>query len=275
MDAYAHVPIIILGCPQNLTQTAQIKYVEQELQMIEKLLMRFAVLESFHLVKSWPLNDTSLVEVLDNYRFNPSVKLIHLAGIVHEPYLSPIQDEADLAGYIGHFPYLQTLYISGFAHPDLLEALLNRDIPAIIMTETMQSKQFAREMAHVFYSEIGKGLSLEEALIQVRDNYPQRFVLQPVNYDIEKNVFNWKGKPSHIRQNKVAWGAYALENRADLEWKLPIPTVRSTSDLALGGGQVKQRIIRRIGLAILSLLMLVALVFSLLQVMNGQNWFAN
>lgn len=272
MDAYAEIPIIILGCPQDLRQTAQIRWVEQELMLVEKLLLRFAVLESFQLVKSWPLSEQPFLEVIQAYRFNPSVKMIHLAGIKEGELDEGIDDVATLASYIGQFPYLQALYVSGFSEPELLEALLTRDIPAIIMTETQQSKQFAREMAHVFYSELGKGLSLEESLIQVKENYPGRFALQPVQYDIDKNAFNWKGKSLHYQQNKVTWGAYALENRADLEWKLPIPQVRNTDDIALGGGQERQRKVRRAGLAIMSIGLLFILIISVWQAIGDLSW---
>lgn len=272
MDAYAEIPIIILGCPQDLRQSAQIRWVEQEMMLVEKLLLRFAVLESFQLVKSWPLSEEPLLEVIQTYRFNPSVKMIHLAGITEGDLDQGIDDVGTLASYVGQFPYLQALYISGFGEPELLDALLTRDIPAIIMTETQQSKQFAREMAHVFYSELGKGLSLEESLIQVRENYPGRFSLQPVQYDIDKNAFNWKGKTLHYEQNKVTWGAYALENRADLEWKLPIPSVRSTDDIALGGGQERQRKVRRFGLAFLSIGLLFILIISVWQAIGDLSW---
>ncbi|MEO0899333.1 MAG: hypothetical protein AAFY71_23175 [Bacteroidota bacterium] len=269
MDAYAEIPIIILGCPQDIKQSAQIRWVEQELLLIEKLLLRYAVLESFQLVKSWPLNEFPLSDIIQEYRFNPSVKMIHLAGIKGESYDNGLDNEVTLASYIGQFPYLQALYVSGFGGPELLDAMLTRDIPAIIMTETQQSKQFSREMAHVFYSELGKGLSLESALIQVRENYPGRFNLTPVEYDIDKNAFNWSGKSLHFKQNKVNWGAYALENRADLQWHLPIPPVRSEDDIALGGGQEKQRRVRRIGLGILSFAMLGLLILSLWQAIQA------
>ncbi|MCI4670836.1 MAG: hypothetical protein MRZ79_22060 [Bacteroidia bacterium] len=272
MDAYAEIPIIILGCPQDLRQTAQIRWVEQELMLVEKLLMRFAVLESFQLVKSWPLSDETFLETIQTYRFNPSVKMIHLAGIKEGTIDKGIDDIGSLASYIGQFPYLQALYVSGFGGPELLDALLTRDIPAIIMTETQQSKQFAREMAHVFYSELGKGLSLEDSLIQVKENYPGRFTLQPVSYDIDRNAFNWKGKSLHYQQNQVTWGAYALENRADLEWKLPIPPVRNTEDIALGGGQQRQRRVRRFGLGILSIAILFILIISVWQAIGDLSW---
>ncbi len=272
MDAYAEIPIIILGCPQDLRQTPQIRWVEQELILVEKLLLRFAVLESFQLVKSWPLSDEPFLEVIQTYRFNPAVKLIHLSGIKGETLDQGIDDVTTLASFIGQFPYLQALFVSGFSQPELLDALLTRDIPAIVMTETQQSKQFAKEMAHVFYSEMGKGLSLEDSLIQVKENYPGRFVLQPVQYDIERNAFNWKGKSLHYQQNQVTWGAYALENRADLKWKLPIPPVRSNEDIALGGGQARQRKVRRLGLGILSLFLLFILIMSLWQAIDDLSW---
>ncbi|MEO1414830.1 MAG: hypothetical protein AAFW00_06105 [Bacteroidota bacterium] len=266
MDTYAEIPIIILGSPQAIRNQQQLRRITQELQMIEELLLRYAVLESFELIRAWPLGSHSLVDVIHEYKFNPSVKLIHLAGSAESSWLPGFDDDLDFAAKIGQFPYLQTLYLSGFASPNLLETLLNRDIPAIIATDTTQNRQFVKEIANGFYAAMGKGEMLREALTLVKENYPQHFVLQPVAYDIEANSFDWKGRRIHLEKNKIAWGVYALEHRADLGWQLPIPKVKSTANV--GQGQIRQRRIRRVGLGVLTFLMMGFLIFMLLQILG-------
>ena len=64
MDTYAEIPIIILGCPQAIRNQQQLRKITQELQMVEELLLRYAVLESFELVRAWPVGSHSLVDVI-------------------------------------------------------------------------------------------------------------------------------------------------------------------------------------------------------------------
>ena len=154
------------------------------------------------------------------YAMRQRVEFLHFYGAEHPDGLY-VQTQLGkvcmtpkvLGAFVAQFPRLRCVYLSGCATPELLDELLRRDVPAIMVTQSAQYGADTEEVAHTFYERIGAGDSIRDAFSVVK--YQHETVRDyRVHYDIESDEMTWARRPAE--GEPLPWGLYFLKEHGPL-----------------------------------------------------------
>ena len=195
-----HTPVFLLATANFYEDQRWRKQLHQEASLVHKLLSGEQTRGACRLIREEPENGIFLFDQIRQFRHNPQVRLLHIAGFSRGEYLhlqsgfgeSGLRPR-EVAQLIGQLPGLQLLFLNGCATPAMLEALLPCGIPAIIVSRTEHHRKQQLDLARLFYGALAEGRSLEQAISQLQRRYPDRFAVHQVHYDLEADAFTWEG----------------------------------------------------------------------------------
>ncbi|MEZ4825298.1 MAG: tetratricopeptide repeat protein [Bacteroidia bacterium] len=263
-------PVILLASANSYRDGRKSRLLAQERRMIMDIFAQENAQTIYEIVSEEPENGRFIFDIFRQHTYDDQINILHIAGFSAGEYLhfeGGFGEEAlDPKGFcqlIARLPGLTLVFLNGCATPALLESLLLKDIPAVVVTQVDNNRRNAQDIAHAFYTGIARGLNVTQAVARVRDSYAHKFSMKEVSYDFEKDEISWEGKEEEKDRKQVSWGIYFLpDNQQKLDWKLPVilpeSTVAKTND-----DKKRSRNIRRIGSVLLATSLLVVLTFLL------------
>lgn len=157
--------------------------------------------------------------------FRDELQIMHLSGFVSEDGRLEFAegepgeglDAHELARWLTRFPKLKLVFLDGCATPELVEAILRSDVPAVIALEGNKASGLPGKEASVFYSSLAEGLTLAQAYARTFTQFPKSFPLRHAAYDLDSDTLSWEGKSDH---SALLQGMYLLSDRAVvMDWK--------------------------------------------------------
>jgi hypothetical protein len=169
-------------------------------------------------------------DLLRRFHHDASLQMLHLSGFCLGQYLhlqGGLGEEAwapaQFAHLISRLPGLQLVFLNGCATPELLHALLRKDIPAILATSADQDRTDHLNLAYRFYQYLLQGQNLQEAILHTQRQQKRPLHVYEVNYHLESDRFTWDDQPSQPRQ-PLPWGLYLQSHHRTLwHWRLRPP----------------------------------------------------
>ncbi|MEZ4772986.1 MAG: tetratricopeptide repeat protein [Bacteroidia bacterium] len=262
-------PVILLASANSYRDGRKSRLLAQERKMITEIFAQESAQTIYEVIFEEPEKGKFIFDIFRQYTYSPQVNILHLAGFSSGEYLhfeGGFGEEAlDPKGFtqlISRLPGLSLVFLNGCATPALLEALLLKDIPAVMVTQVDNNRRNAQDIAHAFYTGIARGLSIRQAVERIRDSYAHKFSFKEVSYDLDQDRLVWEGKQTDEARKQVTWGLYVLqENQSRLEWKLPV--LLPEIEPAMKDEKKRSRRIRRIGSVLLASSLLIVLTFLL------------
>ncbi|MDX2250466.1 MAG: tetratricopeptide repeat protein [Bacteroidia bacterium] len=272
-------PVILLASANSYRDGRKARLLAQERKMITDIFAQESAQTIYEVVSEEPEKGNFIFDIFRQYTYNPHVNILHIAGFSSGEYLhfeggfgEEALDPKNFTQLISRLPGLSLVFLNGCATPMLLESLLLKDIPAVMVTQVDTNRRNAQDIAHAFYTGIARGLSVRQATDRVRDSYAHKFSYKEVEYDLEQDQLVWEGKETDQERKQLTWGLYVLkENEANLDWKLPVllPAIPPNEKEE----KKRTRRIRRIGSVMLASALLIVLTFLLQIPEQVQNLF--
>ncbi|MFK7920916.1 MAG: hypothetical protein AB8H47_03120 [Bacteroidia bacterium] len=170
----------------------------------------------FQAVQKGNISNQYFFDLLQQNDYQNRVAIMHFSGPKGNNHLRVESDKFEvgmhmdeLSKLIGRMPNLQAVFLSGCATQDLVEMLIRRDIPAVLVTQTELDAEESHAVARTFYGALAKGATVQEACQQLQKDF-FRFKTHRISYDVEKDALDW----SHSPQGELAWGLYFLDDNA-------------------------------------------------------------
>lgn len=224
----SHSPVIFLACVNSYKKGKRLRYLVKERIGIAKLLSSSGKKQPLYQpLQQGTLSSDIFYELLEDREFQERLVVMHLVGHRDNNHLRIEAENFEVSMPIEEFskvvaqlPNLQAVFLSGCATPRLLDTLLRRDIPAVIVTETYDKDERASAVAKTFYRQLAKGESIFSSFSLVMKSFP---LMKPhrVTYNIETDELEWFRKPEAPDLERIPWGMYYLkENEVYLRRKL-------------------------------------------------------
>ncbi|MDX2250497.1 MAG: hypothetical protein SF052_27195 [Bacteroidia bacterium] len=218
MVATSQLPVIFLACVNSYQSGKRLRFLVDERKEVARLLDAVAGPPLYQPVQKGNVSNEYFYDLLSENQYKDRVEIMHLTGLADEDHLRlesdnfevPIHLE-ELSKTIGMFPNLKVVFLSGCATPGLLEMLLKRDIPAVIVTETTEKDPQTTEVATAFYKALAYGHSVQRAFDQVKAKF-HRMKIHRVDYDVEQDTFTWRGKRTFEKRGMMDWGLYYMDD---------------------------------------------------------------
>ena len=106
------------------------------------------------------------------------VKVLHFMGEAGSEHLRVESGKAEsslhlneLSKLIALLPNLEVVYLHGCATPKLMDMLVRRDVPAIMVCEMHRKDSRSLKIAKTFYKDLSRGASLQKALMSIQSKY--------------------------------------------------------------------------------------------------------
>ncbi|MEZ4825329.1 MAG: hypothetical protein R3C61_03405 [Bacteroidia bacterium] len=218
MAANPQLPVIFLACVNSYLSGKRLRYLVDERKNIARIVETAPGSILYQPVQKGNLPNAYFFDLLKQRDYASSVEIVHLVGLADDDHLRLESDDfevsihlEELSKTIGMFPRLKLVFLSGCATPALLEMLLKRDVPAIIVTETPEKDPQTTEIATVFYKALAFGHSIQRAFDQVKAKY-FRMKIHKVEYDLENDAFQWRGKRTYEKRGMMDWGLYYMDD---------------------------------------------------------------
>lgn len=216
--ASTQLPVIFLACVNSYENGKRMRFLVNERKEIARIIESGKKPAVYSPVQKGNIANEYFYDLLTKYNYQDRVEILHLTGLADEDHLRlesnafevPIHLE-ELSKTIGMLPNLKVVFLSGCATPGLLEMLLKRDIPAVIVTETREKDAQTTEIAREFYESIANGHSIQRAFSIIKKKF-HRIKIHKVRYDLEKDEFTWRGKKTFEKRDIMDWGLYYLED---------------------------------------------------------------
>lgn len=220
MLANSQLPVVFLACVNSYQNSKRLRYLVHERKAIAKILSADPQNQVYHPVQKGNVANERVVDLLNHYQYHDRIRFVHFVGHAEEGGFRLESDELEttlsmeeLSELIAMLPNLRAVFLSGCATPALLEMLLRRDLPAVIVTHTHERDPRAMAIARTFYHYLGEGRTLTETFQAVSAHHPEMQRV-PVSYDIEHDDFCWEEKEALHYQAGLGWGMYYLKDNA-------------------------------------------------------------
>lgn len=220
MLATSQLPVVFLACVNSYRNSKRLRYLVHERKAIAKILSADPQNQVYHPVQKGNVANEQVVDLLNHYQYHDRINFIHFVGHADETGFRLESDDletelslAELSELVGMLPNLKAVFLSGCATPALLEMLLRRDLPAVIVTNTYERDPRAMAIARTFYHYLGEGRTLTETFQAVSAHHPEMQSV-PVSYDIDQDDFFWEEKEALHYQAGLGWGMYFLKDNA-------------------------------------------------------------
>ena len=232
MEHNLHVPAILFACANSYDDAKRLKNLVKERDELVALFEKNIHSTGYQILCERSEEGIYLPDLLKENAFNPTVQVLHISGYSKGKYLN-IQGKMGeesisvktFSEWIGKLPGLQVVFLNGCATEEFLEALIHKDIPAVIVTRAGDDRRELEPIAKTFYKALAAGKSIKESVKAVHAKFPSSFVWKEVKYDFELDSLIWIGKEETYERKfrkRVFSGIYTLpENAARLDWKLP------------------------------------------------------
>lgn len=216
-SSVSHTPVIFLACVNSYRSGKRLRHLVHERKGISKLFPTFNHKSRYEAIQKGNLPNRYFFNQLQSNEYQNRVSVMHLVGHADSDHLrlesdnfeTPIHLE-EFSKLIGMLPNLQAVFLSGCATEGLVDMLIRRDVPAIIVTQTTDKDANASKLARDFYRELADGKTVQEAARQLSRSNPSHFRSHQVEYDLDSDTFNWKGKGGPLK-----WGVYFLAENAE------------------------------------------------------------
>lgn len=164
------IPVILLVYANDRTQDGRYLRNLPEERRANSATLREA--EDANLIELVECTNATLGDVIDACQRNRRrIIAIHLAG--HADGDSLVFEHADgsptaaaassFAEFLGELPALELVFLNSCATRGQLGALLDHGVPAVIVTSTLVRDEVAQVFAYYFYSEAGRGETIDDA----------------------------------------------------------------------------------------------------------------
>ncbi|MEM7659575.1 MAG: CHAT domain-containing protein [Bacteroidota bacterium] len=221
MLANSRTPIVFLACINSYRRGKRLRYLVHERKAIANILNSGSESSVYQPVEKGNRANDFFLEMLRNRQFRNRVTMLHFVGHAENNFLRMESEEFEtpvsieqISELVAQLPNLQAVFLSGCATPRLLEVLLQRDIPAVFVTQTREKDPHAAAIAKTFYETLVQGASLQEAFAETSRMHPD---MQPieVGYDVDSDSLTWEGKELLFNGLRLPWGMYYLADNAE------------------------------------------------------------
>ncbi|MEZ4772959.1 MAG: hypothetical protein R3D00_07240 [Bacteroidia bacterium] len=251
MVATSQLPVIFLACVNSYQSGKRLRFLVDERKEVARIIDHPPGPPLYLPVQKGNISNEYFFDMLNKNQYQDRVEILHLVGLADEDHLRLESDNFEvpihldeLSKTVGMFPNLKVVFLSGCATPGLLEMLIKRDIPAVIVTESTEKDVQTAEIATTFYKALAFGHSVQRAFDQVKAKFV-RMKIHKVEYDVETNVFTWRGKRTYEKRGLMDWGLYYMED--NLQRLCQRPRQISLMPLPMGKEYVEtKRIARRV-----------------------------
>jgi hypothetical protein len=216
MIASAYKPVIFLACVNSYRNGKRLRHFVNERKAIARMFSSFTRKSHFQAVEKGNISNQYFFNLLQQNEYHKRLTVMHFVGPENGNHLRIESDDFEvgihideLSKLIGMLPNLQAVFLSGCATPDLVEMLIRRDIPVVLVTQTVNKNTAASAIAMDFYRRLAQGKSIQKAVRLLQQEHP-RFRAYPLHYDIESDQLDWEKRPV----GGLKWGAYFLNERS-------------------------------------------------------------
>jgi hypothetical protein len=274
MSASPHLPIVFLACVNSYRRGRRLRYLVHERKAIVRAITA-PDLPCYQPIQKGNQPHQLFWEMLPQAQHR--LTHLHLVGHADNDQLRLESDDfetaispADLGAVIDQLPQLVCIYLSGCATPGLLDLLLRKDVPAIMVTQTETRNREASAIAEAFYRQLAGGASVWSAFAAVQAAHPGMQRIE-VSYQVEADAMTWLGHDDDVPD--LIWGMYYLQdNRAHL---LEAPRPRQVIPYGPTLGQQRNslhRLIRKAATALGLGLLAVGIAMYLHDASSWQQW---
>lgn len=207
-------PVIFLACVNTYRSGKRLRHFVNERKAIARMFSSFTRKHSFQAVEKGNISNSSFFNLLQQDDYYKRVAVMHFVGPANGNHLRIETDRFEagihmdeLSKLIGLLPNLQAVFLSGCATPDLIEMLIRRDIPAVLVTQTQEKSMEATEVALRFYRTLSQGKSVQEAVTLLQNDF-SHFHPHQLRYNVETDEFEW----DKASQSELSWGVYYLSD---------------------------------------------------------------
>ncbi len=208
--------VIFLACVNTYRSGKRLRHFVNERKAIARMFSSFSRKAPFQAVEKGNISNQSFFNLLQQNDYYQRVAVMHFVGPANGNHLRIETDKFEagihmdeLSKLIALLPNLQVVFLSGCATPDLIEMLIRRDIPAVLVTQTTEKNTEASNVALRFYRYLSQGKSIQEAVKQVQTDFSQ-FRNHQLRYNIETDEFEW----NKSSKGDLPWGVYYLADNA-------------------------------------------------------------
>ena len=231
-------PIILLATANDYQDGKRAAQLSHEKKMISNLFKVESAQTLYYIIDENPKKGAFIFDIFRQHAFSPEVSILHITGFSMGEKLhfqggfgEEVLTADEFGSQVAKFPNLKLVFMNGCATNEILETLVSRDIPAVIVTQVDHDRKFAAAISKTFYTGIARGLSVNQAIERITEKYSDKFGVHKVSYDLESDTFTWPEK-SNTKEDKLSWGAYVMEDhRADRDWKLPVLLPRAEEEI--------------------------------------------
>ena len=221
MLASTRIPIIFLACANSYRKGKRLRYLVNERKAIARILSSDQEHSVYQPVEKGNVANEFFLSLLRKRQYRDRVAVLHFAGHADMSYFRLESDEFEtpltidqLSELVAQLPNLKAVFLSGCATPRMLEMLLERDVPAVIVTQSRAKDPRTTAIAKTFYSNLSEGKTLREAFENVTSEHPDMKSVE-VEYDIESDQLHWEGKELLFNGLRLPWGMYYLSDNAE------------------------------------------------------------
>ncbi|MEL6254307.1 MAG: hypothetical protein AAFR87_20030 [Bacteroidota bacterium] len=209
----AQTPIVYLACVNSFRSGKRIRYLVKQRKIIQNILSFSRQKPLFEPVIKDPSANSYFFDYLNKNYDLDRIRVLHFMGEAESEHLRVESGKAEtslhvneLSKFIALLPNLELVFLHGCATPKLLDMLVRRDVPAIMVCETQSKDKRSMDIASTFYEEISRGASVQKALLSVQEVFPQ-FGSFKLDYEVESDDIAW---PVELEAGKIPWGLYYL-----------------------------------------------------------------
>lgn len=210
--------MLFLACANSYQRGRRLRYLVHERKAIARLMTTLPA-PFYQPVQKGNQPHGAFLDLLPQAQHR--ITHLHLVGHADNDHLrlesddfeTPVPPQA-LSQLIDLLPNLRCVYLSGCATAGLLDLLLRKDVPAILVTQTYERDHEASAIAQAFYEQLAQGASIWSAFGAVQVAHPGMQHVE-VQYDIATDQITWLGQEDHGED--LSWGMYFLaDNRVHL-----------------------------------------------------------
>lgn len=211
-------PIVYLASVNSFHNGKRIKYLLKERNTIKKIITSRQSDSQLEVVAKDKSSQAYFFDFIHkNYGFD-RIKVLHFIGEADNEHLRVESGKAEasihineLSKFIALLPHLELVFLHGCATPRLMDMLVRRDVPVIIACESRNKDKRAAQIARSFYTDISEGASLQDALFNIQQLFPNFGSFQ-VSYNFEEDEFSWPFDSEKLVPGKLPWGLYYLKD---------------------------------------------------------------
>lgn len=216
MLASKQLPVVFLAHVQGPASGQAYRTLNQECRVISQLLSQPRTPHYLPLHKGENLSTEYYLNLLGAGKYNRRITHLHLVGHADGQGLMMASEAgefpltvSDLCTLVDSLPFLDCVFLSGCATPELVNTLLKKDVPAIIATQAFQREKETQQIAHAFYQFLAEGESLRDAFSLTSRRFKKLKSFR-VRYDVETDEMN--GLPFEEDDLLMPWGLYYLQD---------------------------------------------------------------